>query len=611
MFMIVKMKKVLILTLLKYKRESLEILRELGVVHINFCNRVSVSLEKVIETREILVQALSLLGDDSEVKILSSSNENFLDVAKSIVNLSSEIKDLKNMQQSLLNKRDIISCWGHFSIDLVNKLRDNNIYVQFFKSGIDEYKRLLISSEIKVAIIRNFKGTAYFLAINDSRQKIDTVEEYEFDFDLDFIENKLRVVSEILDQKLTQLSVLNKYRDVLKKEIREYDQIVEFEQVMTDMDVEDENFVYITGFVPEDNQEDLKNAALEGRFALQFAEPDDGDVVPTYIKRRGIAKLAKPIFDVLDTIPGYKEKDVSCIFMLFFFIFFGMIIGDAAYGIIFLLIGILLSLNNLLKKKSLTSIHALIFYLSTSAIIYGSMTGTWFGSTPFFLDLFPILKLFRLEYLTGKNSMQNIMFVCFTIGLLQILLAHVWNFIRKVKEKPYVHSIAQIGWLIVIFGLYYLVLNLILGGDRFPMRSFVINTIYVGVVLVFIFEKQDGSNFFICILKSFGGIIEQFLATVSGFADIISYIRLFAVGLAGLAISDSFNSMSASLLKSSNAGLIISGIFVVLFGHILNITLSLLSVVVHGVRLNMLEFSNHLGQEWNGYFYRPFRKIKE
>ncbi|UPA17620.1 V-type ATP synthase subunit I [Borrelia puertoricensis] len=605
--MIVKMSKVLILTLLKYKRESLEILRELGVVHINFCNRISESLEKVIEDRGILVQALSLLGDDSEVKLLSSSNENFLDVAKSIISLGSEIKDLRDMQQSLLHKRDIISFWGYFSLELVNKLRESNIYVQFFKSGIGEYKKLLACSETKVALINNYKGMAYFVTINYSKQTIDTADEYEFEFDLDFIENKLRFVDEILDQKLTQLSILNKYRDVLREEIKEYDQIVEFEQVMADMDVVYDNFVYITGFVPEDKREDLKN--LKGKFVVQFAEPDD-DVVPTYIKRRGIAKLAKPIFDVLDTIPGYKERDVSCVFMLFFFMFFGMIIGDAAYGIIFLLVGIFLSLGNFIKGKPLTSIHALIFYLSTSAIIYGSMTGTWFGSNLFILELFPILKSLKLGYLTGTNGVQNIMFICFTIGVLQISLAHMWNFIQKVKEKPHIHSIAQIGWLIIMPGLYYLVLNLILDKGRFPMHSIVLNMIYCGVILVFIFEKQDGSNFFMCVLKSFGGIIEQFLATVAGFADIISYIRLFAVGLAGLAISDSFNSMSAALLKSSNIGLIISGIIVILFGHILNITLSLLSVVVHGVRLNMLEFSNHLGQEWNGYSYRPFRKIK-
>lgn len=84
-----------------------------------------------------------------------------------------------------------------------------------------------------------------------------------------------------------------------------------------------------------------------------------------------------------------------------------------------------------------------------------------------------------------------------------------------------------------IVGLYYLVLNLILSQSRFPMYNVVYNVIYFGVALVFVFGKQDGSNFFKCILKSFGGIIEQFLTTVSGFADIISYIRLLQLGLRG------------------------------------------------------------------------------
>ncbi|WP_038365916.1 V-type ATP synthase subunit I [Borrelia duttonii] len=609
--MIVKMKKVLLLTLLKYKRDSLEILRELGVVHINFCNKVSESLQKVIEERSILNHALSLLGDDSEVQILSSSNENFLDIAKRIVDLGSEIKDLREMRQSLLRNRDIISCWGYFSVDLVNKLRGCNIHVQFFKSGMSEYKKLLLFSQVKVALINNYKGTAYFVAINDSKQNIDVAEEYEFEFDLDSIETKLKMIDEVLEQKLTQLSVLNKYRNILKDAIKEYEQIIEFEQVMADMNVACDEFVYITGFIPEDKQKYLQNATLNGKFVVQFAEPDDNDFIPTYVRRKGIAKLAKPIFDVLDTIPGYKERDVSCVFMLFFFVFFGMIIGDAAYGVIFLLIGIIISLISVFKNKPLTSAHALIFYLSTSAIIYGSMTGTWFGSGHFVLDLFPILKSLKVEYLTGNNGMQNVMFICFTIGVLQLSLAHVWNFVQKVKEKPHIHAIAQIGWLVLMPGLYYFVLNLILGSDNFPMHSMILNMIYFGVMLIFVFDKQDGSNFFVCVLKSFGGLIEQFLATVSGFADIISYIRLFAVGLAGLAISDSFNSMSVSLLKSSNIGLIIGGVIVILFGHILNIMLSLLSVVVHGVRLNMLEFSNHLGQEWNGYSYRPFKKIKD
>ncbi|AGS66114.1 V-type ATP synthase subunit I [Borreliella burgdorferi] len=608
--MIVKMKKVLLLTLSKYKKESLEILRDFGAVHINSCNKNSDSLKKSIDDRRILMQAFSLLKEDGGVKALKSSNGNFLDIAKSIVNLGNEIKEFQDIKRSLLHERNLISVWGNFSLENIDELKESNIYIQFFKIQKSEYKNLLRDPNVNVLLIKNVKNTSYFVSVGEFEQKIEIADEFKFNFDLDYINNKLKVVDEILDQKLTQISLFNKYIDILRDEIKNYDQIVEFEQVLADMQTDFEDFSYITGFVPAESQESLKNAVLKAGFAAQFADPEENDIIPTYIKRKGIANLAAPIFNILETIPGYKERDISFIFMLFFFVFFGMIIGDAAYGVIFFLIGILLSLSFLLKGKPLTPFHGLIFYLSVSSILYGAMTGTWFGS-PLILEMFPILNSFKVSYLTEKNSVQNIIFICFSIGVLQISLAHVWNFFRQVKEKPHIHSIAQIGWLMCIVGLYYLVLNLILSQSRFPMYNVVYNVIYFGVALVFVFGKQDGSNFFKCILKSFGGIIEQFLTTVSGFADIISYIRLFAVGLAGLSISASFNTMSIPLLKSSNIGLIVAGIIVILFGHVLNIMLSLLSVIVHGVRLNMLEFSNHLGQEWSGCAYRPFKKMKK
>ncbi|WKC90500.1 V-type ATP synthase subunit I [Borreliella carolinensis] len=608
--MIVKMKKVLLLTLSKYKKESLEILRDFGAVHINSCNKNSESLQKSIDNRRILIQAFSLLREDGGVKALKSSNGNFLDIAKSIVNLGNEIKEFQDIKRSLLHERNLISVWGNFSLENIDKLKESNIYIQFFKIQKSEYKNLLRDPNVNVFLIKNVKNTSYFVSVGEFEQKIEIADEFKFNYDLNYINNKLKVVDEILDQKLTQISLFNKYIDILREEIKNYDQIVEFEQVLADMQTDFEDFSYITGFVPAESQESLKSAVLKAGFAVQFADPGENDIIPTYIKRKGIANLAAPIFNILETIPGYKERDISFIFMLFFFVFFGMIIGDAAYGVIFFLIGILLSLSFLFKGKPLTPVHGLIFYLSISSILYGAMTGTWFGSS-LILEMFPILNSFKVSYLTEKNSVQNIIFICFSIGVLQISLAHAWNFLRQVKEKPYIHSIAQIGWLMCIFGLYYLVLNLILSQSRFPMYNAVYNVIYCGVTLVFVFSKQDGSNFFKCILKSFGGIIEQFLTTVSGFADIISYIRLFAVGLAGLSISASFNTMSIPLLKSSNIGFVVAGIIVILFGHVLNIMLSLLSVIVHGVRLNMLEFSNHLGQEWSGHAYKPFKKMKK
>jgi V/A-type H+-transporting ATPase subunit I len=156
----------------------------------------------------------------------------------------------------------------------------------------------------------------------------------------------------------------------------------------------------------------------------------------------------------------------------------------------------------------------------------------------------------------------------------------------------------------MVLGLFYLVLNLVLSADKYPMPFYSIYMILGGVAAVFIFGEQEG-QFFKGVLMGFAGVLPTFLSSISAFSDIISYIRLFAVGLASVEIAKSFNSMASGL--GNDAVGIIGGILILLLGHSLNLAMGALSVVVHGVRLNMLEFSGHLGMEWTGVEYDPFR----
>ncbi|MFH2115745.1 MAG: V-type ATP synthase subunit I, partial [Spirochaetota bacterium] len=110
-------------------------------------------------------------------------------------------------------------------------------------------------------------------------------------------------------------------------------------------------------------------------------------------------------------------------------------------------------------------------------------------------------------------------------------------------------------------------------------------------------------------LDTLKNIISIFLGAVSFFADIVSYIRLWAVGLAGVAISQATNGMASGLLRVSLAFLF--GAAILLVGHSLNLVMGALSVVVHGVRLNLLEFSGHMNMEWSGYRYEPFKELDD
>ena len=316
--------------------------------------------------------------------------------------------------------------------------------------------------------------------------------------------------------------------------------------------------------------------------------------------------MMKPLFDMLGTVPGYREYDISMWFLLFLALFFGMIIGDAAYGVIFLAIGVLLNI----KTKKLSNINLLLYVMSIATIAWGAVTGTWFGSEaamkiPFFRAMvIPAIANYPAAFGVDSTAAQNaVMKFCFSIGMIQLSLACVMNIVRKWKEKS-LAFVADFAWLAMIISIYFLALMLVIGAEVNIKLVFAV--VIGGLVLVILFGAQaPGQSFGKGIKAGLGGAFTTFLNTISAFGNVMSYIRLFAVGMASLAIAQSFNGMASPMLKGFAFP---AGILILVIGHGLNIIMGMLSVVVHGVRLNLLEFSGQLGMEWAGIPYEPFRK---
>jgi len=155
----------------------------------------------------------------------------------------------------------------------------------------------------------------------------------------------------------------------------------------------------------------------------------------------------------------------------------------------------------------------------------------------------------------------------------------------------------------MVLGLYFLVLNMVLDPRKYPMPEFAWPMVFAGLAVVILFANQEG-KFLRGILKGVSNLLPTFLSCIGAFSDIISYIRLFAVGLSSFEVAKSFNAMA----EASANGIIgiIAAVVIGLLGHGLNLAMGALSVIVHGVRLNMLEFSSHLGMEWSGFPYKPF-----
>jgi V/A-type H+-transporting ATPase subunit I len=340
----------------------------------------------------------------------------------------------------------------------------------------------------------------------------------------------------------------------------------------------------LQGFVPVDAVAACRAAARDHGWGLVIENPAPGEAVPTLIRLPRVIKPIQAMFDFIDTLPGYHERDVSAVFYLFFSLFYAMIIGDAGYGAIFLLGTIAV---HIWKGRSIPKTPLYLMYvLNVATIIWGMLTGTYFG-----MEL-PATAFVRKFIVLDTTNMQIMLPLCFIIAGIQLTVAHAWNALRIINRWA---ALAQVGWILMIWSLFFLVRMLLLS-KPYPLPMAVVGV--VGVIMVIVFSGA---------LRRPMELAQLPFGFINSFADIISYMRLFAVSYAALALAQAFNSMAANIgMNSIIAGFAAAAILVL--GHGLNMALSALSVLVHGLRLNMLEFSSHLGQEWTGVRYTPLRR---
>ena len=301
----------------------------------------------------------------------------------------------------------------------------------------------------------------------------------------------------------------------------------------------------------------------------------------------------RALFEGLGIAPAYTESDVSVPFMCYFSLFFAMLVGDGAYGSIFLL-GTLA-----MRKKLPRSWFVLLTVFSASTVVWGILSNTWFGAQ------IPALSSLPTVQWLADPSYHNMMLLCFTIGVSHLMLARLWNGVCRLPDST---AIAEFGWAGILLFMY-LVTNSIVGiFPAIPQWGFYM--FYASLAGVFLFSVKPSE------LKTRGAELGMLpLNIMSALGDIISYVRLFAVGLASVKVAENFNSMATGLVAGADemwvkALMAVAMVAILVIGHALNLAMAGLSILVHAVRLNTLEFSNHKGVSWSGTAYNPFKRKK-
>lgn len=348
---------------------------------------------------------------------------------------------------------------------------------------------------------------------------------------------------------------------------------------------------YVSGWIPATGRGAFAAAAAEMGWGTLLREPAEGEIPPTLVEPPKIFRPMKALFSGLGIAPAYTEADVSVPFMCYFSLFFAMLVGDGAYGAIFLA-GTLA-----MRKKLPRSWFTLLTVFSSATVLWGLLSNTWFGAgIPWCAD-WPTVKWL------ADPSYHNMMLLCFTIGVSHLMLARIWNGVCKAPDST---CVAEFGWAGILLFMY-LVTNSIVGiFPGIPKWGFWV--LGVSIVAVFGFSVKPSE------LKTRGAELGMLpLNVMSALGDIISYVRLFAVGLASVKVAENFNSMAIGLISSENAWwmnalMCVAMVAILVVGHALNLAMAGLSILVHAVRLNTLEFSNHKGVSWSGYEYRPFKR---
>lgn len=269
-----------------------------------------------------------------------------------------------------------------------------------------------------------------------------------------------------------------------------------------------------------------------------------------------------------------------------------MLISDAGYGLLFIVI-------TFFARKKLKKIppepFLLMYLLSFSTIIWGAITGTWFGSEK--IASLPFLNSLVVGKINGlvEDNQNFMIYLCFVIGVVQLSLAHLVLAVKKINSPK---AIAELGWVAVLWGLFFTAGILVLGRNS-PSAALYL---FVGGTLAILLFSNPQKNILRGVLITLADLP---LKIISSFSDVVSYLRLFAVGYASTVLAITFNNMALGIgFNGFFASL--AGASVLFFGHTLNIVLGLMAVIVHGIRLNMLEFSGQMGMEWSGNEYKPF-----
>ena len=604
--MIVPMSKVYTVTQSHNRNRLLDALGQLGVIHVEpvdpgkaVAKEFTMSAISTISRGLHVLQGIEPSGDTPEMSPL--------DAAKEALSIQKKLADQEDHLNTLHRKASQLTLWGNVELKQLEQFRSTGIDIKFFSVAQKDLAELEAEC---VETIAELSGREVMVAVIDRSgqfQAPDGAREIPWpDTDLPTVRKEAAELDASIKQHNKRLAELANLSEAMHRQLNLHQAEADI-CVVQNSGLSSDALFALQGWAPSHKAESLSESLAEQNItaAVEILPVEQQEQPPTLIEYPRWARPIKALFDMLGTLPGYEEHDVSSFFMVALPLFAAMLIGDAGYGMILVVAG-LVFYRRIVHTAGKPPAHLLIIF-GLATLLWGILTANYFGITPQTLIdvgregaanmMLAIAPLWRSD---GEEARALIMKVSLIVGCTHLVLAHLFT---AIKFFPDVRAYAEIAWMVILVDMLVLIWYLMfIGVDQMPAAIGLV--LLIGLLTASWFTAPMGNP-----LKRFLiGLASSILPLLSTFSDIMSYIRLFAVGLASYYIASAFNGLGAQVANSATW---IGGAPIVIFGHTLNIGLAAIAIFAHGVRLNMLEFSNNAGIKWAGYAYRPFTKDKD
>lgn len=608
--MITRMEQLSLLIYHKVYDTFLDEIRELGVVHVVEKQRgepdaeLQGALQKKTYYRNLLMKMDTLSEKQHDSSIYKDKEAT--ELADAYEQLQARIQDLQQQLPAIDKEIAQLEVWGEFDRAMLRKLEEQGWLLRFYLCAEKDFRT---EWENEVVVVHRESGHVYFVAV--SHQPLDLgLEPLRLPaLSLSQLQAKRKQVQEELAQASAELKTFcQRYYATMQQASVQLQSDIDLMQVrLSSESMAEGAVVLLEGWVPEDRVADVRQLleSQEVYYELRPARKEDNP--PVKLRNNAFTRMYE-VLTKMYGMPSFTDFDPTPIVAPFFSLFFAFCMGDAGYGLALIALGLFLK-----KKlgKDMAGMMNLVITLGIFTTVFGAVLGTFFGMNLLQSDLPQQIKQFiiagNVELFGSTYDKQ--MILALGIGVVHISIAMTVKAINSTVFYGFKESLSAWGWWLLVVG------SVVVGALSFlsVIPAEVSKWAFIAVGGVAAIGIYLLNNLHRNVLANVGAGLWDTYNMASGLlGDILSYVRLFALGLAGAMLGQTFNSLALMVVDGQEGvGLVIGWIgfgLIILVGHTLNIAMSCLSAFVHPLRLTFVEYFKNAGYDGKGVEYKPFKK---